>query len=133
MTHGSFRGPTSIVGELTALLALPDQRAARTAIRRHLEPDWKLVAADYDGVHLSWAGFLTAEGFISDLGDGDVTMLRYWFSERAHWLADVFGEPVPLAAPDVDSDGSGLDAVDARTDLHRRGRDHRILMAQLGR
>ena len=126
-------GPNQHVGELTALLALPDQRAARPAIRRHLEPDWKLVAADVDGVHLSWAGFLTTEGFISDLGDGDVTMLRYWFSERTHWLADVFGEPEPLAAPDVDTDGSGLDAVDARTDLHRRGRDHRILMAQLGR
>ena len=60
-------------------------------------------------------------------------MLRYWFSERTHWLADVFGEPEPLAAPEVDTDGSGLDAVDPRTDLHRRSRDHRILMAQLGR
>ena len=52
----------------------------------------------YDGIHLSWAGFITGEGRVVDLGDGDVTMLRYWFSERTLWLGDVFGEP--LSAPD---------------------------------
>ncbi len=79
---------------LTPLTQLPHQRAVRTSIGRHLVPDWSLVAADVDGVHLTWAGLITTEGTITDLGDGAVTMLRYWFSERTHWLNDVFEEPV---------------------------------------
>mgnify|MGYP001202576723 CR=1 FL=1 len=81
--------------ELTELLAVPRQRATRTAIRRHLVPDWRSVASEFDGVHLSWAGWLTSDGSISDLGGGDVAMLRFWFSERAHWLRDVFGDIGP--------------------------------------
>jgi hypothetical protein len=30
-------------------------------------PDWQAVAQDYAGVHLSWARFLTTEGYISGL------------------------------------------------------------------
>lgn len=88
--------------EIAALLAVPDQRAARTSVRRHLVPDWRSVAGEYDGIHLSWAGFITSEGSVVDLGDGDVTMLRYWFSERALWLADVFGEPDRAPDPHID-------------------------------
>ena len=82
------------------LLASAEHRAARASVRRHVVPDWQSVANQYDGVHLSWAGFITSEGYIVDLDsdDGAVTMLRYWFSERARWLADAFGEP--SAAPD---------------------------------
>jgi hypothetical protein len=92
--------------DVSALMVLPGQRAARTEIRRHLVPDWGSVAEHYDGVHLSWAGFLTSEGCITDLGDGDVAMLRYWFSERTHWLADVFGTPQRASHP-VRSDPGG--------------------------
>ncbi len=120
---------------LASLVSLPTQRAARTSIRRHVVPDWTRLAADYDGVHLSWAGFLTSEGYITDLGDGDVAMLRYWFSERTHWLTDAFGEPEPVGAPsfDLDPDGGALLGVDVRTDDERRRRDRTILDAQLGR
>ena len=68
------------------------------SVRHHFVPDWQSVAGQYDGIHLSWAGFITSEGCIVELGDGDVTMLRYWFSERTVWLADVFGQP--SSAPD---------------------------------
>ncbi|MCA1703477.1 MAG: hypothetical protein LC808_09550 [Actinobacteria bacterium] len=87
---------------VSSLLDVPGQRAVRTAIGRHVVPDWRSVARHYDGVHLSWAGFITAEGCITDLGNGDVTMLRYWFSERTHWLADIFDDPFPAAAPTID-------------------------------
>jgi hypothetical protein len=100
--------------ELSSLLALPGQRAARTTIRRHLVPDWRSVSESYDGVHLSWAGFLTAEGCITDLGGGDVAMLRYWSSERTHWLADVFGESNPATDPASD-DGSAIGGGPAQT------------------
>lgn len=84
---------------MAALEAVPRQRGVRTSIARHLVPDWRSVAARYDGVHLSWAGFITTEGCVSDLPGGDVAMMRYWFSERTLWLADVFGEPRPAPPP----------------------------------
>lgn len=119
--------------EVAELLAVPHQHAARGRVGRHLVPDWRRVAAHYDGVHLSWAGFLTAEGYVSDLGDGDVAVLRYWFSERTHWLADVFGEPEPLAAPDPDSNIESSLGVDVRSDDARRSQDRIALLAQLDR
>jgi hypothetical protein len=95
-------GVNQRVGTLSSLLSVPNQRAARASIGRHLVPDWRSVAERYDGVHLSWAGFITSEGCITDVGGDSVTMLRYWFSERTLWLADVFGEPGLLPDPAVD-------------------------------
>jgi hypothetical protein len=117
--------------ELAELLAVDGQHGARSSMRRHLVPDWAAVAADYDGMHLSWAGFLTTEGYVNDLGDGDVALLRYWFSERTHWVRDVFGEPVPLDAPYSDLDGVAL-GVDVRSDVARRDQDRAVLQAQRG-
>ncbi|MEO6571319.1 MAG: hypothetical protein ABIO83_07200, partial [Ilumatobacteraceae bacterium] len=94
-------GVNQHVTDIAPLRASIGQRAARTSVRHHVVPDWQSVAGQHDGVHLSWAGFITAEGFISDLGDGDVTMLRYWFSERTMWLADVFGEPRDAPDPQI--------------------------------
>lgn len=122
--------------ELSALTAVPSQRAARTTMRRHLVPDWRSVAEHYDGVHLSWAGFITAEGCVTDLSEGDVAMLRYWFSERTHWLADVFGEPEPAPAPFLPAhlaqDGDDR-SVDVRFDTERQRRDALALGQILGR
>ena len=130
-SHWALPGPNQRVGDLTPLLGVPGQRAARTSMRRHLVPDWRAVSERYDGVHLSWAGFITSEGCITDLDDGDVTMLRFWFSERTHWLADVFGEPEPLPAPWLPYDT--LVGADATTDGARRVRDARLLDRLLGR
>ena len=87
--------------EVAPLLQTPGQRAARGLIGRRLVPDWHSVATEYDGIHLSWAGFITSEGCITDLDNHDVTMLRYWFSERTLWLADVFGDPQPTPDPGI--------------------------------
>ena len=129
--HWELPGINQRVGDLTSLLGVPGQRAARTSMRRHLVPDWRAVSERYDGVHLSWAGFITSEGCITDLDGGDVTMLRYWFSERTHWLADVFGEPEPLPAPWLPYDT--LVGADVTTDEGRRARDHGVLTRLLGR
>jgi len=50
-------------------------------------PDWRAVADDLDGVHLSMAGFLVAS---------HATTLRGWDSECAVWLRPVFGPPERL-------------------------------------
>lgn len=107
--HGGWElpGTNHDVRAITDLLTVPGQRAARASVRRHLVPDWRSVAGRYDGVHLSWAGFVTSEGCIVDLADGDVTMLRYWASERTMWLADVFGDPRPAPESGIDFAASG--------------------------
>lgn len=94
-------GVNQRVDEIAPLLDGAPQRAARDSVRRHLVPDWRSVSDRYDGIHLSWAGFITSEGCVIDLDDGDVTMLRYWFSERTLWLADVFGEPTSAPDPGI--------------------------------
>lgn len=122
--------------ELSALTAIGGQRAARRTIRRHLVPDWRSVADRHDGVHLSWAGFITAEGCITDLGGGDVSMLRYWFSERTHWLADVFGQAEPAPAPHlpVRLAQTGREGpADVTANLERQRLDAQALRQLLGR
>ncbi len=132
--HGTWAlpGPNQSVGALSQLLAVPGQTAARTTVRRHLLPDWRLVSREFDAVHLSWAGFLTTEGTVIDLGDGDVTMLRFWGAERTMWLRDVFGDPEPNPEP-VDAERAFGSANRATIDDARRGRDHERLLHWLGR
>lgn len=117
----------------SALWTVAYQNAARRKIRHHLVPDWASVAEDYDGVHLSWAGVVTAEGFVNDLGHGDVALLRYWFHEQTLWLADIFGEPERLAAPSLHAH-TAIDLLSEDTQaLDRRRSDATLLQALLGR
>ena len=126
-------GPNQHVGELGRLLSTPMQHAARAAVARHLLPDWDGVRRDYDGVHLTWAGFMTTEGRVVELADGTVTMLRYWASERMLFLRDVFEQPEPLSSPDLSGRISGCVGVSARDDSSRQGRDREVLTSLLGR
>jgi hypothetical protein len=123
-------GPNQHRRQLAGLGTEPGQRAVRTRIDRQVLPDWDGVAADYDGVHLSWAGFVTSEGYVSDLPSGGVTMLRYWGSERTVWLRDVFGEPAFLDAPSLTGVNVG---VDLSSDRSRREGDLAALLGRLGR
>ncbi len=109
--------------------------AARHGVRIAM-PDWPSIAADYDGIHLSWAGMLTSEGHVvpvPDLGPDVVTMLRYWRSERTLWLNDVFGAPEPLAAPSLSDREPDDLVVSALEDADRRTADERLLAALLDR
>lgn len=113
-------GPNQHPGELAQLSAVPGQHAARVALRRHLVPDWAAVADRYDGVRISWAGFLTTEGFVNDLPDDGVAMLRYWGSERTLWLHDVFGEPQPTEPPSLSGAVNNARGIDVRDGGSRR-------------
>lgn len=74
-------------------------------------PDWGLVGADWDAVHLSLGGLLTAQQVRVE-GPGGVTELQSWNSEQTTWLRWCFDEveqlpdladypesPVPLNNP----------------------------------
>jgi hypothetical protein len=126
-------GPNQHPSDTKMLRSMTSQRAVRTETTAHVLPDWEKVATDFDGVHLSWAGFLTTEGHISDLSNGGITMMRYWGSERTLWLHDVFGEPEPLTAPTITGRFGGGGGVDASADTVRRGQDSSIIHTLLGR
>lgn len=64
--------------------------------QRCLVPDWPAVAAVYDGVHLTWAGFLTVDARPIPSGEREMTGLRRWGSERTAWLGPVHLDPEPL-------------------------------------
>lgn len=64
--------------------------------QRCLVPDWAAVAEVYDGVHLSWAGFIRVDGLPISLGDKDMTLMRRWDAERTVWLTPVLVDPRPL-------------------------------------
>ena len=109
-------------------------RAGRAEVGVHLVPDWASVAEEWDAVHLSWAGLLTSEAYVSDLPDGGVAMLRFWLGERVLWLRDCFGEPEPMAGPVMPEDDlNPVRSVDVRIDLERQARDRRWIAGMLGR
>ncbi len=115
------------------LFDVDGQRAAVTSASGHLLPNWAAVAGRFDAVHLSWAGFITAEGYVSTVEPGVVTMLRYWGSERTLWLADCFGEPEPLAAPAVTGSVDENEGTDSIADQDRSSSDRGLLRSLLGR
>ena len=80
---------------------------------RWVLPDWRSVAAQWDGVHVSVAGYLTTAQMAVDIGDGAATLLAGWDADQTLWLRDVFtgtrhlttwrGTPGPEA---LDDDGA---------------------------
>jgi hypothetical protein len=55
---------------------------------RWLIPDYQAVAAEYDGIHVSAAAYLSVAGRPVAVGDGR-TMLAGWDPDETFWLADV--------------------------------------------
>jgi hypothetical protein len=124
---------TGRIAGVRRLVGVDGQRATAVSPAGHRQPDWRAVAGDYDGVHLTWAGFLTTEGFVDVDDAGTVSLLRYWLSERTLWLHDVFGEPEPLPEPTFEDLGEPSYGVDVRADLERQARDRHVLTVRLGR
>jgi hypothetical protein len=59
------------------LFELDSQHAAVKAVVCHRVPDWTSVAQQFDAVYLSWAGWITSEGYVDVDEAGTATMLRY--------------------------------------------------------
>ena len=60
-----------------------------------LIPDYVAVAADWDAVHVSVAGYLTIAGIAIPAGDGTCTMLAGWNPDATWWLNDVLSPASP--------------------------------------
>lgn len=77
---------------------------------RWLIPDYAAVAADYDAVHVSVAGYLATAGRALPVGDGGGearTMLAGWDPDATWWLTDVLagaGPPTDWTVSDADAD-----------------------------
>ena len=132
--HGSWElpGPNQSIDK-SGLLDLPQQKAAVRDLLTHVLPDWSSVARSFDGIHLSWAGFITTEGYVITGGDDTVTMLRYWGSERTHWLRDCFGVPEPLEGPALSGRIGGNLGISTLINDKRRTDDQQRLNYFLGR
>lgn len=101
-------------------------------MRYFIEPEWNAVAVDWDAIHLTWGGFLTTEGLVIDLPDGDVATLRNWCSERTLWLNPVLSEPEPLPRPALSGRIDNDSGLDPRTDESRLAQDLDWLRYRLG-
>ena len=79
-----------------APLGLPQDGPDRAGM---LVPDWSALAADLDGVHLTFAGLLTVP-FVEHSSEAGSTMMWSWDTEGTMWLQGAFlraGEPMPPA------------------------------------
>ena len=70
-------------------------RNDRSASLVRLDPDWSKVSEEWDGVHLSAGGWLTAEDVPYESG-GVTTELRGWDMEATAWFRWSFSSVVPF-------------------------------------
>ena len=77
-----------------------DARDISTDMARWLTPNWAAVAEDWDGVHLTLGGLLTAEQVRVASASG-WSMLRFWDIEQTMWLRWAFDDVERL--PDRDA------------------------------
>ncbi len=52
-------------------------------------PDWRSVSQEWDGVHLTVAGYLSAATRALALGDGRATVMAGFSPDETYWLGDV--------------------------------------------
>lgn len=82
------------------LLRVEGEARYATAIECLLAPDWAAVAADWDGVHMTFGGLLTCDK-VRVASAAGWSMNRFWDLEQTLWLRWAFGKPERL--PDHES------------------------------
>ena len=76
-----------------------------------LVPDWSEVAADYDAVHLTVAGYLTTATRALPVDATTATVLAGWNPDQTWWLTDILEavSPDPERWHHPDDDPAGHD------------------------
>ena len=69
-----------------------------------LVPDWRAVAEEWDGVHLSFGGWLTTEQVRYRTEHGE-SMMEFWNGEKTFWLRPIDAEFAQLPPRDRDTLG----------------------------
>ena len=59
------------------------------SLRKWVTPNWTSVAKEFDAVHLTFGGMLTAEG-VRVASDDGWSLLRFWSAESTLWLRWMF-------------------------------------------
>ena len=79
------------VGSASASLGHANRAFGNRLIARDATvlPNWPRVGRDWDGIHLSLAGYLTVTGVVVDLAGG-ATFLAGWNPDQTVWLTDAF-------------------------------------------
>ncbi|MDE2687669.1 MAG: hypothetical protein OXI16_09275 [Chloroflexota bacterium] len=80
--------------------ALFNEQDLATDMASWLTSNWSAVAAEWDGVHLTLGGLLTAEK-VRVASAAGWSMLRFWDMEQTMWLRWVFDDVERL--PDRDA------------------------------
>ena len=97
----------------------PDTNLLDSAALNHgPAPEWRRVAADWDGVHLTFAGLLTAL-YVPVAASGVLTTLWTWEWESTLWLRPVLEHAEALPDLREPGDGRGLHAIGLWEDTAR--------------
>jgi hypothetical protein len=52
-------------------------------------PDWHAVSGDYDAIHLTVAGYLSASGKVIDIDTETASFIAAWGPDKTYWLTDI--------------------------------------------
>lgn len=117
---------------LAGLAGDSDERGFATDIENWLTPNWSAVAEDWDGVHLTLGGLLTAEK-VRVVSDAGWSMLRFWDMEQTMWLRWAFDDVERLADRSAMPLPADLDFpfADYWDFAEAEGKDYRQAIAEL--
>ncbi|EME15408.1 hypothetical protein G419_23019 [Rhodococcus triatomae BKS 15-14] len=73
--------------EVTAQIG-EDWRRTTGRSGRWVVPGWTLVASEYEGVHLTVAGYLAAAGTAIDVDADTASVIAGWGPDETYWLTD---------------------------------------------
>lgn len=82
--------------------------------------DWQRLAQDYDGLHLSVAGWLTATSRVLTVPGRGHTLCEGWPTEATRWFRPVFAGPFERLHPPVLEYGYGRPVAGSAVDLTRQ-------------
>jgi hypothetical protein len=82
----------------------PDWQRATGRAGAWLIPDWQAVAGDFDAVHLTVSGYLSAAGRDLAVSPGRGSVIAGWAPDTTYWLTDILAITGPVTDWALDED-----------------------------